>query len=244
MTPRVFIGFVLSDDDQYDSGDDLLEIETITIDRDEGEEESEQVSLPGAVAAGCYTLFVVADYYDVYAETNEANNAKGGLIAIGVPYSRCTGTAADLVVRDASVANTTPAPGERIDFSATLFNEGTAGAFDADISVLLSADDVRGASDEYLEFFYDDYVGPGSGVTVTESVRLPASTSSGTMYLLFVADYFSDVSGEQRGQQRRGSAYRSRRFLLQFRAYLGHDPRRRRNRGPGGDDVHGYLRFL
>ena len=70
----VNLGYLISTDATYSTGDILLEVEDIDVEAYEIEDESEQFGLPSNLASGGYYVLVVADYGDDFRETNETNN--------------------------------------------------------------------------------------------------------------------------------------------------------------------------
>ncbi|MFN3243603.1 MAG: CARDB domain-containing protein [Planctomycetota bacterium] len=92
------VAFYLSADPVFDSGDTFLEDEGISIDENDSESDSEQVTLPPVANGGYYVLAFVDPYHQV-SESNENNNVAADSLFVGPVISAstavrlpCTGT--------------------------------------------------------------------------------------------------------------------------------------------------------
>ncbi len=178
------VGYFLSEDDEFDRDEDtLLETDDVTSSLDPGEcdDEGEQFTIPSSTDPGDYTLFAVADPFDVLAEPDEANNIRGR------PFTVTGSTGGGFVVT-ASASPATIAPGGATTVTATVTNNTTSAAtLDGWIVAR------RGGSAVLTQRVGSGTVPAGATVTVTFPLRAPASAPAGTYDVTFNVGTFPSV---------------------------------------------------
>ncbi|MDZ7970726.1 MAG: CARDB domain-containing protein [Nostoc sp. DedSLP03] len=182
--------FVLSDDQILDDSDDYIGYKWMSdetpLASNSNYNATENIIIPSYVKGGNRYLLFVVDQDNHQGESNENNNVKAVPISI---------KAADLLVSSV-IAPTSANPGESIDVSWTVKNQGDVSATnDWYDYVFLSYDPVYDSSDTYLIDFYNSTaLAPDSTYTVNRNVTLPSQGigSPGMRYLLFVTHIYND----------------------------------------------------
>jgi uncharacterized membrane protein YgcG len=140
--------------------------------------------IPANYPDGPADIFIVTDYYNDQAETNETNNEVMLPITIGSP---------DLIVSAAS-ADSVGVQGKAMNVSFTVTNQGNSTAPntwydrislspDANLSDAVYSVDIANAGD----------LGAGDSYSVTNySLPLPLSLATGTYYVLVTTDYYNN----------------------------------------------------
>ena len=189
------VGFYLSTDAILSADDSFLEREDVSVDAYDTEDESEQVSLPGSIPAGCYKLLVVVDDLNVFNETNESDNVAAVDLAIDVSIATCSGDLPDLTVTSPLLSSGQIAPGESLTVGATAVNQGTAGAGDVELFYFLSDDPVYDGilNEELLSFDEATYLFSGQSEALSDTITLPATTAPGSYTVFFVVDAGDDI---------------------------------------------------
>ncbi len=97
----------------------------------------------------------------------------------------------DLVVQNISVSSTQVQAGETISASCTVRNIGAGGATSSRVGYYLASN-----CNNVMEYLGDDAVSsldPNQGSNENETLTIPANTTPGVYYLVFVADYENSV---------------------------------------------------
>lgn len=153
---------------------------------------SETVSIPAATAAGTWYLVVQADRSRTVTEADETNNA--GSTAITV-----TSDHADLTVSTPALTPSTTSAGEDVSVEATITNGGTADSGSFTAGIYLSTNATWDSRDTRLTSWSEASLAPGATSDVSRTVTIPSATSSGTWYVLVVADTAEVVSEPDEG---------------------------------------------
>ena len=176
-TPATNTRFYLSVDSSLDAGDVLLGSRAIPA-LASGTTNSGSVTLtiPAGTATGSYYLIGKADGDDALAETNEANNFLVRSITIGP----------DLIVTALNV----PAggPGQPITVTDTVRNQGGGAAPATNTRFYLSSDSTLDAGDVLLGSRAVAAIAPGASNTGSVTLTIPASTATGSYYVIAKAD--------------------------------------------------------
>jgi subtilase family serine protease/subtilisin family serine protease len=134
-------------------------------------------TLPTALAAGTYLVFVVADAGGAVAEAVETNNRRIATLRVGP----------DLVVSGAT-GPTTAAPGTTLTFTDTAKNQGGGPAAAVTTRYYLSLDTALDASDVLLGSRAVPALAAGASHTGSAILTIPAGTSSGTYWVAIKVD--------------------------------------------------------
>ncbi|MBH8568409.1 T9SS type A sorting domain-containing protein [Microvirga sp. STS02] len=176
------MGFYLSTNTTLDASDVLLS--TVTggsLAANLSSYRSANLTVPVGTAAGSYYVLFVADPTNVVTETNETNNVSSVALTVIAPTI-------DLSVTYPYVSPTTVAAGGSASASCYLNNLGNATASPANISFYLSTDNVFSTNDVLVGSQTNSSLYGGGYLSIYSTITVPSATTSGTYYLLFVAD--------------------------------------------------------
>ncbi|GGG29882.1 CARDB domain-containing protein [Hymenobacter glacieicola] len=142
------------------------------------------LTVPANTAVGTYYLLFVADYLNQETETNETNNVASATLRI-VPAG------VDLIVSQTSLSRTVGAPGTGVSAYSTVVNQGTTAASISGVGFYLSTDAVFSSNDVLLGSAPGGYLPANDYSGRSSFLTIPATTTAGSYYLLFVADHLS-----------------------------------------------------
>ncbi|MBT9394790.1 hypothetical protein KLP40_16610 [Hymenobacter sp. NST-14] len=149
--------------------------------------QSAYLPVPAAVTAGSYYVLFVADYQNQVAESNEANNTSSVSLTVLAPY-------VDLAIQQAYLSTSSTTPGSSVGLSCYVTNDGNATASSSNVGYYLSADATLSANDVLLGSSYGGPLTGGYYGNYTSTyATVPATTTPGSYYVLFVADYQNQV---------------------------------------------------
>ncbi|NER08774.1 MAG: peptidase S8, partial [Okeania sp. SIO3C4] len=148
--------------------------------------ESASVTIPSTTSTGTKYVLFVADYNKSVSESNENDNV--AYKSLYVNNSR-----PDLVVQN-QLAPSSANAGSAISIGGTVKNIGSGYASSSYVRYYLSDDTTFSSSDTYLGLDYVSSLSAGGSSYESASVTIPSTTSTGTKYVLFVADYNKSVS--------------------------------------------------
>ncbi|MDY7007719.1 MAG: CARDB domain-containing protein, partial [Cyanobacteriota bacterium] len=194
-----YVRYYLSDDTTFSSSDTYLGSDYVSsLSAGRSSYESASVTIPSTTSTGTKYVLFVADHNKSVSESNENNN---------VAYkSLYVNNRPDLVVQNQSAPYWVRA-GSTINISATVKNTGGSNAGGSYVRYYLSDDTTFNRySDTYLGYDYVSSLSSGRSSYESASVTIPSTTTSGTKYVLFVADYNNWVS---EGNENNNVAYRS-----------------------------------
>lgn len=100
----------------------------------------------------------------------------------------------DLVTQGQSVSPASVQDGHTTTAACTVLNQGAASAGASSLKYYLSTDNTYNAGDILLATDAVAALNAGSGIAVSEVVTVPAGTTPGTYYLMFVADADAQVA--------------------------------------------------
>ena len=144
----------------------------------------QNVMIPPGTPAGNYHILYYADHDDILTEINETNN----LTSRTVTVSGTAATGVDLVVDVPATSSRNTAGGAALTLSSTVRNLGS-NAGSTHLGYYLSTDRVLSSSDVFLD---SSFVGPltaNGAQAIAKAVTIPTSTTPGTYFILFYADY-------------------------------------------------------
>ncbi|RTQ53178.1 T9SS type A sorting domain-containing protein [Hymenobacter gummosus] len=187
------VGYYLSTNATLDATDQLL---TSTLGgplpANQASTRLANVTIPAGTANGNYFLLFVADFQNAVSESNEQNNvvaASFTVVPVGV----------DLVIQNPFATPTITSPGTPMTLNSVIRNLGTTTASSSTVGYYLSTNNTLDAADQLLT---SSTGGPllALGAEVRQATAtIPAGTTPGTYFLLFVADP-QNVVGETNEQ--------------------------------------------
>jgi subtilase family serine protease/subtilisin family serine protease len=171
-------GFYLSTNPTLDGADIALGSRAVpTLAAGASHAGSTTLTIPATTPAGTYYLLARADAGDAITESVEANNVRVQVVQIG----------ADLVVSALNLPATVGA-GTPFSVTDTTRNQGGSSADATTTSFYLSTNSTFEAADTLLGSRVVPGLGPGGTHTGSTTVTIPASTPTGSYYLLARAD--------------------------------------------------------
>ena len=185
----VLIFLDIDGDNDYDSNEFMGEFNFGSLDAGEDNTITQGFDLPANIpSTGVYELFAIADSNNAINETDEGNNDKDRNITIAL----ASGGSEDITVINSSVAESSVNAGGTINVISNhiyLGNQTSSELPTLHLGYYLSADcDFSYAEDVFLD---DDSSNLGinnPNIEEDEILTIPPATSSGTYYILFVAD--------------------------------------------------------
>ncbi len=193
------VGFYLSTDSTYNSGDISLGSRTISsLGASSSNTNSTTVTLDGQTAPDEYYIIVVADSSDAVDESDETNN-------VGEAYALTVNEApkpdlimSNLTAPDSAVVGTT------ISVANTVANEGPGEAGSFRIEFYLSNDSVLDTSDITLGSRTVSGLAANDINSATSPLTIPLTTAAGNYYIIAAADA-GDILAETNEANNNGS---------------------------------------
>ncbi|MGI4873785.1 MAG: CARDB domain-containing protein [Janthinobacterium lividum] len=181
------VGYYLSTNTIFDASDVLMSSSPgVTVGANGSVYRSASVTVPTGTTAGTYYVLFVADPSNTVAETNENNN-------VAYQYLLVVAPTIDLYPYSPYLSVTYATAGSSITTSSYLYNQGNAVASPATMGYYLSTNTVLDASDVLLSSNTISSIAGNSYSSVYGSATIPATTPTGTYYILFVADYLNQL---------------------------------------------------
>lgn len=182
-------GFYISTNSAISTGDALIQTANIpAIAAGKEYKGSVVVTIPSnnnRVTPGARYIGVYADQPNNIRETNEnyTDNARGTALTISID--------ADLQPTKATPSNTSPTQGQTITLATIVKNNGTQSARGTYLAIYYSKDNKWDSQDTYLARDYYNTIAAGATSTESASIRIPATATIGTGYLIVRADYLN-----------------------------------------------------
>ena len=180
--PSSSVGFYLSNDATLDAADQLLTSQyggllypTYPSQR------YGTAAVPNSLAPGTYYILFVADYQNQVAESNEANNVSALSFTVNPP-------GIDLVIQQEQLYPTSSVPGNTVQASCTILNQGNVLAGSSTVGFYLSTNTTFDASDVLLTTTTGYSLPAYQSSTRYANPVIPVGTAPGSYYVLFVAD--------------------------------------------------------
>ena len=129
-----------------------------------------------------YYILFYADYAAYVTENIETNNVSYVPITIGSPFI-------DLTITNASATPLSTTAGATVAVSCTINNAGTASSTVSTVGYYLSTNNSWDAADTYLNYSAGTTLAAGSNSYKSANITIPVSTTPGTYYILYYADY-------------------------------------------------------
>lgn len=138
------------------------------------------------LAVGTYSYYTTATYSSVTGESGASNQVSATITASSQP---------DLAISNPEITPTSIFPGEDINVSCQLHNQGTAIAGASVIRLFLSANNTYDTGDVLLAYGELDPIDPGTYLNISgEGITIPSTTLPGDFFVLFVADATAAVA--------------------------------------------------
>jgi subtilase family serine protease len=182
------LGYYLSTDNNLSPNDILLGSSTGTaLNVGQSSNRYSNLTIPVGTAAGTYYILFAADYQGQVPENNETNNLAS--VAITVQAA-----APDLIIQQAAASPTSIPVGTPLYLSCYVYNQGNTVASNSSVGFYLSADATLDANDQLLTSQYGGTLTTGYSSQRTNTATIPPGTTPGNYYILFAADYQSQVA--------------------------------------------------
>jgi subtilase family serine protease len=144
-------------------------------------------TIPATATAGSYYILFVADYQNQVTETNETNNVSAVPLTLVTP-------GIDLTIIQPALSRYSVAGGGQVSTNATIINQGTATSVNSNVGYYLSTNMTLDASDVLLGSTTNGALAAGGYASIYANLTIPAATTVGNYYVLFVADYQNQVT--------------------------------------------------
>jgi subtilase family serine protease len=182
------LGYYLSTDNTLSSNDVLLGSSTGTaLNVGQSSTRYSNLTIPVGTVAGTYYILFAADYQSQVSESNETNNLAS--VAITVQAA-----APDLIIQQAAASPTSIPVGTPLYLSCYVYNQGNTVASNSSVGFYLSADATLDANDQLLTSQYGSALATSYSSQRTSTATIPPSTTPGNYYILFAADYQSQIA--------------------------------------------------
>ena len=181
------VGYYLSTDAVLDAADVLMGNTTGSVYGGSYSSRYATLTVPTGTAVGTYYVLFVADYLNQIVETNENNNLATATLQVVAP-------GVDLTITQAYVTPYNTAPGNTINTSCYIQNTGNTTASSSAVGYYLSTDQVFSANDVLMLNSPGGTLGANQYSSRYDSPVVPASTTPGYYYVLFVADPLNVVA--------------------------------------------------
>ncbi|GAA4042386.1 hypothetical protein GCM10022409_30480 [Hymenobacter glaciei] len=180
-------GFYLSTNTTFDANDVLLSTSTgYSLPAYQTSTRYANPTIPVGTAPGNYYVLFVADPANAVAEVNETNNVRSLALSI-------VAATVDLTNNSVYLSATSVTAGGSTQASSYLYNQGNALASPATLGYYLSTNQTLDANDVLLANNTGTVYG-GSYSSRYATITVPTGTPIGSYYVLFVADYLSQLA--------------------------------------------------
>ncbi|HEX8424895.1 CARDB domain-containing protein [Hymenobacter sp.] len=182
------VGYYLSSDATLSANDVLLGSSFgSALGANQSSYRSATLPVPASTPTGNYYLLFAADYLNVVNESNENNNIASISVNV-VPPS------VDLVIQQSNVLTPNTAPGNTLNLSCTIVNQGNATANFSSVGYYISTDIALDANDQLLTSSFGGQLTPSFNQYRSASANVPPGITPGNYYILFAADYQNVVN--------------------------------------------------
>ncbi|MEM9836625.1 MAG: CARDB domain-containing protein, partial [Bacteroidota bacterium] len=185
------LGYYLSSNTTYSTNDIALGTDYVTtLAPNNFSSESITATIPAGTSPGTWYILYRADMNGSVAEADENNNV--AFRAITITGGSAT---ADLVVENPAINRTDAEAGANVVVSCRVRNVGSSSTNSAsEIGYYLSDDPVFSADDIVIGDDYVTTLAANAYSSEIETITIPASTSPGVKYILFVADHNAEIA--------------------------------------------------
>ena len=182
------VGYYLSTDTIWDVSDTYLSYSTgTTLAAGASSYKSSTPTIPTGTTPGNYYILYYADYSGNVSESIETNNVSYKPITVLAPN-------VDLIIQTPSTSPTNVAAGGTTTATCYIYNQGTTPASISSVGFYLSVNTVWDGSDVFLNYQSGTTLAAGSSAYRSGTLTIPTSTTPGTYYILYYADYLNGES--------------------------------------------------
>ncbi|ALD20072.1 hypothetical protein AM218_01030 [Hymenobacter sp. DG25A] len=182
------VGYYLSTDQTFSVSDvPLATVSGGTLNAGSSATRGGTLSIPAGTSYGTYYVLCVADPDKQESESNENNNV--AVITLKVGDAEPNLTLASATLQAGSVLS-----GGTLTSSVVVKNDGSSSAASSTLGYYLSANATWESSDVLLQTVTGASLAASGTATRTATLTIPASTTAGSYYVLFVADPSSAVN--------------------------------------------------
>ena len=176
------MGYYLSTNQVLDASDVLLRTTPgFSLGAGQYSSRYEYPVIPAGTTPGNYFVLFVADPQNAVAETNENNNVSSQPLLVVAP-------GIDLLIQQPNLSTTSVTPGFTVAASCFIQNAGNSPAATSTVSYYLSTNQVLDAADVLLNTATGFALQGGIFSTRSSNLGIPAGTTAGSYFVLFVAD--------------------------------------------------------
>ncbi|GGK57354.1 hypothetical protein GCM10011405_01820 [Rufibacter glacialis] len=188
-SPKSAVGFYLSTNTTWEPTDVLLVSKQTasTLAASGSEVLDASLTIPSSTVAGNYYILFVPDPENHIAETNETN----GVMSLALTV---TNNIVDLIVQDAALSPTSLLAGATTTATSKISNQGSVSAASSTMGYYLSANTTLEASDVALTTTTGGALAGSASADKSVTLTIPAGTTAGNYYVLFVADPANEVT--------------------------------------------------
>lgn len=182
ISNNVSTGFYLSKDKVYDVNDkQLYSTGRVLVAPGSTLPMSSTQVIAANTLPGEYYILAVTDQGNTVMEANKSNNVVFASITVTAPP-------VDLTVVSPTSSTAAIIAGSTMDLTAIVNNLGTKSAIATSFGYYLSADNVFETTDVLLGSSSVTAIGASASKNVSATVKIPASTTTGSYYIFFVTD--------------------------------------------------------
>ncbi|GAB2531298.1 CARDB domain-containing protein [Rufibacter soli] len=145
------------------------------------------LTIPANTAPGTYYIIFMADYLNSVAEGNESNNTNYRQFTVIAP-------SLDLVILEPYLPTTTLSPGSSTAVSCYIYNQGNTPSPSSNVGYYLSTNNTLDAADTFVGSSTGGSLSANYSNYRSANITIPATTPTGSYYILYVADYLNGVS--------------------------------------------------
>jgi subtilase family serine protease len=175
------VGYYLSTNTTLDASDVLLNTTTGSLYGGGYSSRYINLTIPTGTGVGSYYVLFVADHLNQVTETVETNNIATAALQIVAP-------GVDLMPSQPYVSPYSSAPGNTISSSCYIQNLGNSTASSSTVGYYLSTNQTLDASDVLLLTSPGGTLAANQYFSRYDNLTIPANTTPGSYYVLFVAD--------------------------------------------------------
>lgn len=186
QTESPSIGFYLSADSIFDLSDTYLAFISTSVAAHAFYNNTITLTIPSSTVPGNYFILSYTDYTNSIPEINETNNVYATRVTIIAPII-------DLLIQTPTLSASSVASGSTVTSTCYINNVGNSSSPFSNIGFYLSTDAIFDAGDTYLNFSSGGVLAAGGSSYRSSVLTIPAGTTPGSYYVLYFADYTSQV---------------------------------------------------
>jgi subtilase family serine protease len=148
---------------------------------------STAITIPAGTTPGAYYILFYADIYNYLTEANETNNVSSVAITVIAP-------SIDLIIQTPSLGSSSVPVGGSASASCYTRNQGATSSPSSSTGYYLSTNTTWDAADIFLSYSNISALATNSSYYGSTTFSIPAGTATGAYYILYFADYASNIS--------------------------------------------------